>query len=87
MTNFINSIFNPVINFLDLMIGKLSDAGTIAAQGIRLDHYLGFLSFAGPHWVMVIQNFLAALIFLFILYMVQKYSRILLWLKDLIKWW
>jgi len=30
---------------------------------------------------------IAALIFLFVLYMVQKYGRVLLCFKDLIKWW
>lgn len=87
MINFIDSVFNPVIQFLQLCIDRLREIGTIAAKGIRLDDYFGFFGILGPEFSQLISSALAALIFLFILYMVQKYSRVLLWFKDLIKWW
>lgn len=87
MINFVNTIFDPVLDFLNLIITKLSSIGTIAAKGIRLSDYFGFFSILGPAWTGVITSFLAAFLFIFILYMVQKYSRVLLWFKDLIKWW
>lgn len=87
MTNFINNLFRPVFSFLDGMIAKLSGIGTMAAKGVRLSDYFGFFSILGPSWVGVINSALSALMFCFILYMVQKYSRVLLWFKDLIKWW
>lgn len=87
MINFIDSIFSPVIQFLQLMIDRLGGIGSIAAKGIRLDHYFGFFTVLGPAWTGVITSFLAALTFIFTLYMIQKYSRVLLWFKDLIKWW
>lgn len=87
MTNFIDSIFAPVLQFLNMIISRLNGIGTIAAKGVRLDHYFGFFSVLGPAWTGLITSFLAAFTFVFILYMVQKYSRVLLWFKDLIKWW
>lgn len=87
MINFIDSIFAPVLQFLNLIISKLAGIGTIAAKGVRLDHYFGVFGLLGPTWTGVITSFLTAFLFVFILYMVQKYSRVLLWLKDLIKWW
>lgn len=87
MINFINSVFNPVLQFLNMIIDRLSSIGTMSAKGIRLGDYFGFFAILGPAWTGVITSFLTAFMFVFILYMVQKYSRILLWLKDLIKWW
>lgn len=87
MINFIDSIFDPVFEFLGLISTRLSSIGTVAAKGIRLSDYFGFFNILGPAWTGVITSFLAAFIFIFILYMVQKYSRIILWFKDLIKWW
>lgn len=87
MNNFVDSIFSPVLQFLQLMIDRIGGVGTIAAKGVRLNDYFGFFSVLGSAWTGVITSFLAALSFVFVLYMVQKYSRVLLWLKDLIKWW
>lgn len=85
--NLIDSIFKPVTSFLDLILDKLMTIGTIAAKGIRLSDYFGFFSVLGPSWVSLINSALSALVFVFILYMVSKYSNVLLWFKDLIKWW
>lgn len=87
LNNFVDSIFAPVLQFLQLMIDRIGGIGTIAAKGVRLNDYFGFFSILGSAWTGVITSFLTALMFVFILYMVQKYSRVLLWLKDLIKWW
>lgn len=76
-----------MIAWLDQIRDKLAGIGTVAAKGIRLDDYFGFFAILGPAWSGVISSFLAALTFLFILYMIQKYGRVLLWFKDLIKWW
>lgn len=86
MTNFIDSLFSPILQFLDLMLGKLNDLSTVAAKGIRLDHYFGIFGIIGNEWTAVITSLISSLIFLYTLYMIQKYSRVLLWLKDLIKW-
>jgi len=87
VTNFIDNLFAPVIAWLDKISATLNQAGTVAAKGVRLDDYFGFFAVLGPAWTGVITSFIAALTFLFVLYMVQKYGRVLLWFKDLIKWW
>lgn len=87
VTNFIESIFNPVISILDLIISKLSSIGTVAAKGVRVSDYFGFFNILGNAWSSLIMQFIAALTFIFVLYMIQKYNRVLLWFKDLIKWW
>lgn len=87
MVNFIDSIFEPVLQTLQLMIDRMNGIGTIAAKGVNLGDYFGFFAILGPAWTSLISQFIAALIFCFILYMVQKYSNVLLWFKDLIKWW
>lgn len=87
MSRFVGNIFAPVVQFLDKSIHQLNNLGTISAKGVRLDHYFGIFGVLGPEWARVISTFLGCLIFLFILYTVQKYSGVLLWFKDLIKWW
>lgn len=85
--HFVESLFSPILQFLDLMIGKLNGIAAVSAKGIRLDNYFGVFGVLGPSWARVINSLLASLIFLFILYMIQKYSGVLLWFKSLIKWW
>lgn len=87
MTNFIDSLFNPVVAWLDMIIGKLNEIGTIAAKGVRLSDYFGFFNLLGNAWTSLIMQFVAALTFVFILYTIKHYSRVLLWFKSLIKWW
>lgn len=87
MTNFIKSVFNPVIAWLDMIISKLNDIGTVAAKGVRLSDYFGFFNLLGNAWTSLITQFIAALTFVFILYTIKNYGRIILWFKSLIKWW
>jgi len=85
--NFVDSIFDPVFQFLDMMSAKLGEIRHVAAKGIRLDDYFGIFGILGPEWAGVINSLLAALLFLFILFVIQKNSGVLLWFKSLIKWW
>lgn len=76
-----------MLQFLQMMIDRLGSVGTVAAKGVRLDNYFGFFSILGPAWTGVITSLLVSLMFIFTLYVIQKNSRLLLWFKDLIKWW
>lgn len=87
MRNLIDSIFDPIFSILDNMQSKIDSIGTIAAKGIDLDNYFGFITILGPSWSGVISSLLAALLFITILYTIKTNSRIYLWFKDLIKWW
>lgn len=87
MINLIDSIFNPVLTLIENMQNRIENIGTIAARGINLDNYFGFISILGPSWSGVISSFLAGLLFLTVLYMIKTNSRLYLWFKDLIKWW
>lgn len=87
MTNLIDSLFDPVLQLIENMQNRISSIGTVAARGIDLDNYFGFLTILGPSWVGVMTSFLAALVFLTVLYMIKTQSRLYLWFKDLIKWW
>jgi hypothetical protein len=87
VSKFVGNIFAPVVQFLDKSINQLTALGTLSAKGVRLDHYFGVFGVLGPEWARVISTFLGCLMFIFILYTIQKYSGVLLWFKDLIKWW
>lgn len=85
--NFVDSIFNPISQFLDKMYDGIITVGRVSAKGIRLDDYFGFFAILGPEWTRVITSLIASIMFLFVLFMIQKYSRVLLWFKSLVKWW
>lgn len=87
MSNFVSNIFDPVVQFLDKCIQQLNQIGTVAARGVNLDNYFGFFRILGPEWPGVISTLITSFIFLVVLYVLQKNSRVLLWFKDLIKWW
>ncbi|MEV2909515.1 hypothetical protein ABNF65_12915 [Paenibacillus larvae] len=85
--NFVQSLFSPILQLLELMTDRLNGMANVAAKGIRLDNYFGILGILGPQWAAVITSLLASIIFLFILYSIQRYSGIFAWFKTLIKWW
>lgn len=87
MTNLIDSIFDPVLKLLDNMQDRLLGITNVAARGLDLDNYLGFLRILGPSWSGVIFSLLTAFSFLLILYAIKTNSRLYLWFKDLVKWW
>lgn len=87
MINFLKSVFDPVFDWFDLMIDRINTLGTIAVKGVRLDDYFGFFAILGPSWSGVITYLISCLIFLLVLYVLQKQSRLILWFKDVIKWW
>lgn len=86
-STFVQNIFDPVVQFLNKAYGQLASLGTVSARGVRLDNYFGVFGVLGPSWSRLISSLIGSLVFLTILYAVQKYSRVLLWFKALIKWW
>lgn len=87
MINFIDSLFAPILQFLDLMAARIAGIGSIAAKGIRLDDYFGFFSLIGPEWTGVITSLITAILFLYTLEAIQSQSGVLMWFKKLFKWW
>lgn len=69
------------------MIDKLNDIALVASKGIKLDNYFSYFNLLGPEWSGVIISLLASITFLLILFLIKNYSGVLLWFKNLIKWW
>ncbi len=87
MNKLIDSVFNPVLDFLNNAQSKLENIGTISAKGLDLDNYLGFINVLGNSWSGVVSSLLTSLMFLGVLYAVKTNSSIYLWFKSMVKWW
>jgi len=87
MKNFIISLFNPVLTWLNSIYTNLREASVPAARPIDLSQYLGIFGYLGPSWTTFITTgFLLGSIYL-IVYMVVVNRGLLIKFKDLIKWW
>jgi len=84
---FIDSIFNPVITFIDLAIEKLGDVGQITAQGLNVGQYLAVFGDMPQAWQMVISSALISSAFLGGLLIFRSVARIYYSVKEGVKWW
>ncbi|MMZ53860.1 hypothetical protein D1872_156660 [compost metagenome] len=85
--NFVDSIFEGPIQFLNQGYSYLSKVGTIAGHGINLNNYFGFFSYLPGPLQAVINSLIAGIVLLAILQLVKSFMRMYYALKDGAKWW
>lgn len=87
LRNFIDSIFGPPIEFLQMARDYLNHAGTIAGHGINLNNYFSFFGYLPPSMRSVVNALLAAVILIGIMEIVKVIIRMYYAFKDGAKWW
>ncbi|MFP3674965.1 hypothetical protein SB724_19200 [Bacillus sp. SIMBA_031] len=80
--NFIDSLFNPIISFLDLAIEKLEDVGNITAQGIDLGSYLSLFGDMPSSMQMCVTSLLISTTFIGGIIMFRSLVRIYYAVKE-----
>lgn len=85
--SFIDSIFNPIVSFLDLGIQKLQGLNMVASQGLDVGQYLSVFGDMPSVWQKVIVSILASVTLLGGLIIFRSIMRMYFSIKDGVKWW
>jgi hypothetical protein len=87
MRALIDSIFNPLLNWLTNIQNQLNDLSVPLSRPLNIDNYFGYFGLFGQGW----QDFITTtctLAFLYgICYVIVTQIELLRKFKDLIKWW
>lgn len=87
LRSFIDSIFQPIISFLDLGIQKLQSINLVVAQGIDVGKYLSVFGDMPGVWQKVIISILASVTLLGSLLIFRSVMRMYYSVKEGVKWW
>ncbi|WP_017187390.1 hypothetical protein [Alkalibacillus haloalkaliphilus] len=85
--DFIDTIFEPPLTFLDLAIENLQSVSIITAQGIDLSNYTMVFRDMPSEWQMVVQSLLMAMVMIGTLLLFRLVLRTYYAVKDGVKWW
>lgn len=85
--NFIDSIFNPPITFLEMVFDLLNRVALVAGKGINLNNYFGFFSYLPTPMQSVVHSLLASVMLLAILQLIKAVMRMYGQVKVWVKWW
>lgn len=85
--NFLDSLFNPPLEFLNMIIDYVSNISLIAGRGINLNNYLSFMGYLPQSFQSVLSSLLASVIFIAILRNVKYIMRMYFIVKDAIFRW
>lgn len=87
MISFIDSVMNPPIAFLQMVISYLNNAALVAGAGINLSDYVSWIGLLGPQWVRVLNSILASFALILVIFVSQRVYRLYLAFKGGIQWW
>lgn len=85
--SFINKVFSPPIEVLDLAIEKLSEVQMISAQGINIGQYLSVLGDLPTSWQATVSSLLLSVVLLGSLLIFRSLMRMYFSVKEGVKWW
>lgn len=85
--NFIDAIFAPPLQFLQMIVDMLGNVSLVAGRGIDLNNYFMFFNYMPGSWQMVIKSLLASVTLLAVLFLVRATWNVYLNVKNSLKWW
>ena len=83
----VDSILGPVQSLLEASIGYLVNLQMVAARGIDLNYYLGWVGALGPGWVALVISVIASLFLLATVFVSRSVYNLYLGFKQGVKWW
>jgi hypothetical protein len=87
MRALIDTIFSPLINWLDSIYNSLMDLSVPMARPLDVSNFFGVFALFGSGWVDFAET-VCTLAFIYgISYIVVTQTGLLIKFKDLIKWW
>lgn len=87
MKDLIDTIFNPVIGWLDGIIEMIIKLSVPVGKGINFSYYLSPFYALGPYWsTFILTTFTLGGIYL-IAYIISSQGGLFIKFKEFIKWW
>lgn len=87
MRNLIDTILNPLLNWLNSVFTTIKELSVPLARPLDISQYLGVFGYLGPFWISFITT-ACALAFIYVVsYLVVSQRGLIIKFKDMIKWW
>ena len=87
MRNFIDTLFDPVLGFLNPIAASLRNLSVPLSRPLDLGKYFGYFSFLGPAWMTVITTTCTLAFIYLTLYFIMNSQGLYQRFKDSVKWW
>lgn len=85
--NFIDTIFQAPLSFLEMIQDMLNDVSLVVGRGINLNNYFGFFGYLPGPLQAVVQSALASVMLLAIIFLIKSLWNVYLNVKGSFKWW
>lgn len=86
LIEFIDTLFNPVLDWLVSIKDLLKELSVPASRGINIDYYLGPFARLGG-WTVFITTVIGLSFIYVVSYIICAYRGAFIYFKDTIKWW
>lgn len=87
MRGIADTIFGPLINVLNTVLGYLSSVTVTLSSGLDIGNYLGYVGAMGSAWVFLIKSFILCLMLVTTMKVGKMGYSMYLQLKSGVKWW
>lgn len=87
IVSFINKIFGPPIEVLNLAIEKIRGIQMISSQGLNIGKYFSVFGDLPTSWQVVVSSLLASVVLLGTLLIFRSVMRMYYAVKDGVRWW
>lgn len=87
MRNLIDTIFGPVLSWLNNISTSIRELSVPVSRPIDPSRYFGYFSFLGPHWVTLVTTILTLGFIYLVVYFIVTNIGLFMKFKNMIKWW
>jgi len=87
LIDLINTIFNPVLMWLDNIRMMITNLAVPTSRGLNIGIYLSPFAFLGIGWITFISTGIALGLTYLIVFIIQAQQGLFIKFKDTIKWW
>lgn len=87
MRALIDTIFNPVLNWLQNIYNTILELSVPLARPLPVGSYMGPLATLGPYWVTFITTVCTLAFIYMVTFLIVAYQGVFTKFKDTIKWW
>lgn len=87
MKNLIDTIFNPILDFIDNISSSLSELSIPLSRPIPIENYLAVFNYLGPYWTAFLISIITMAFIYLVIYIIISQKDLLIDFKNLLKWW